>query len=145
MWNRYKKILRVGDFEKRNFFESAILIFFFFLEKNIFFAFFPWKLVKVYWLARMGQNFDQVKCGNTFFPMPNILKGSVSTCNYLVTRLDKARHCFGILSIPVMKKDWQLFTFWKWKVKDSYTGTQKSALVRNTLFQCPFGFRVLIH
>ena len=45
---------------------------------EFFFAFFPWKLVKVYWLARMGQNFDQVKCDNTFWPMPNILKGSVS-------------------------------------------------------------------
>ena len=25
----------------------------------------------------MGQNFDQAKCDNTFWPMPNILKGSV--------------------------------------------------------------------
>ena len=49
----------------------------FFLKKKNFFAFFPWKLVKVYWLARMGQNFDQVKRDNTFWPMPNILKGSV--------------------------------------------------------------------
>ena len=32
---------------------------FFFRKKKIFFAFFPWKQVKVYWLARMGQNFDQ--------------------------------------------------------------------------------------
>ena len=36
-----------------------------------------WKLVKVYWLARMGQNFDQAKRDNNFWPMPNILKGSV--------------------------------------------------------------------
>ena len=77
-WNFHKKILRIGDFEKCTFFESAILNFFF-SEKNIFFAFFPWKLVKVYWLARMGQNFHQVKRDNTFWPMPNILKGSVCT------------------------------------------------------------------
>ena len=25
---------------------------------DFFFAFFPWKLIKVYWLARMGPNFD---------------------------------------------------------------------------------------
>ena len=43
------KILRIGDFEKWPFFESAILIFF---------ASFSWKQVKVYWLARMGRNFD---------------------------------------------------------------------------------------
>ena len=53
-WNFHKKILRIGDFEKCTFFESAILNFFF--QKKIFFLlFFPWKLVKVYWLARMGQ------------------------------------------------------------------------------------------
>ena len=75
-WNFHKKILRIGDFEKCTFFESAILNFFF-QKKKFFFAFFPWKLVKVYWLARMAQNFDQAKCDNTFWPMPNILKGSV--------------------------------------------------------------------
>ena len=47
------------------------------LKKEFFFAFFPWKLVKVYWLARMGQNFDQAKRDNTFWPTPNILGGSV--------------------------------------------------------------------
>ena len=31
-----------------------------------FFASFPWKHVKVYWLARMGQNFDKVKRDDTF-------------------------------------------------------------------------------
>ena len=51
------------------FFESAILIFF---------CFFPLKQVKVYWLARMGQNFDQANHDDTFRPMPNILK--VSLC-----------------------------------------------------------------
>ena len=43
----------------------------------IFFASFPWKQVKVYWLARMGQNFDQAKRDNTFWPRPNILKNVV--------------------------------------------------------------------
>ena len=47
--NFRKKILRIGDFEKWPFFESAILILF---------ASFTWKQVKVYWLARMGRNFD---------------------------------------------------------------------------------------
>ena len=46
-------------------------------QKNFFFALFPWKLVKVYWLARMAQNFDQAKRDNTFWPTPNILGGSV--------------------------------------------------------------------
>ena len=46
-------------------------------QKKIFFASFPWKQVKVYWLAMMGQNFfDQAKSDNTFWPRPNVLKGS---------------------------------------------------------------------
>ena len=55
--NFHKKISRIGDFEKWPFFESAILIFFF----QYFFFFFAsilWKLVKVYWLARIGRDFD---------------------------------------------------------------------------------------
>ena len=76
LWNFREKFLRIGDFEKRCFFESAILNFFF-RKKNFFFAFFPWKQVKVYWLARMGQNFDQGTNASTFWPRPNILKGSV--------------------------------------------------------------------
>ena len=74
--NFREKILRIGDFEKWAFFESAILNFFF-RKKKFFFAFFPWKQVKVYWLARMGQNFDQGTNDSTFWPRPNILKGSV--------------------------------------------------------------------
>ena len=66
-----KNFLRIGDFEKWPCWKSVILNFFF-QKKIFFFAFFPWKLVKVYWLARMAQNFDQAK-----WPMPNILKGSV--------------------------------------------------------------------
>ena len=50
----------------------------FFFKIFFFFAFFPWKLVKVYWLARMAQNFDQAKRDNTFWPTPNILGGSVN-------------------------------------------------------------------
>ena len=50
LWNFHENFLRIGDFEKRRFFESAIL---------------------------MGQNFDQAKCDNTFWPRPNILTGSV--------------------------------------------------------------------
>ena len=34
---------------------------------------FPWKSVKVSWLARLGQNFDQAKRDNTFWPRPNIM------------------------------------------------------------------------
>ena len=45
--------------------------------KKYFFASLPWKQVKVYWLARMGQNFDQAKPDDTFWLMPNILKGIV--------------------------------------------------------------------
>ena len=51
---------------------------FFFQKKKGFFASFPWKHGKGYLLARMGQNFDQAKRDNTFWPMPNILTGSVS-------------------------------------------------------------------
>ena len=46
-----------------------------FFKKNN--ASFPWKQVKVYWLARMGPNFDQAKHDNTFWPRPNILHPNV--------------------------------------------------------------------
>ena len=55
--NFRKKILRIGDFEKWAFFESAILNFFF-QKKNIFFASFPWKSAQIYMVEWMGQNFD---------------------------------------------------------------------------------------
>ena len=52
-----EKILRIGDFEKWAFFESAILNFFF--EKKIkFFASFPWKSAQIYMVEWMGRNFD---------------------------------------------------------------------------------------
>ena len=49
----------------------------FFSKKNFFFASFSFKMAKVSWLARMGQNFDQAKHDITFRPRPNILKGSL--------------------------------------------------------------------
>ena len=63
----------------KKFWELTILKNALFLSRPFwfFFAFFPWKLVKVYWLARMAQNFDQAKRDNTFWPTPNILGGSV--------------------------------------------------------------------
>ena len=56
---------------------------FFFFQKKIFLASFPWKQVKVYWLARMGQNFDQAKSDDSFWPRPNILHPSVSFDDFL--------------------------------------------------------------
>ena len=55
--NFREKILRIGDFEKWVFFESAILNFFF-EKKIIFFASFPWKLAQIYMVEWMGWNFD---------------------------------------------------------------------------------------
>ena len=49
-----QKILRIGDFEKLSFFESAILILF---SKKKFFASSPWKLVTNYVLEWMRLNF----------------------------------------------------------------------------------------
>ena len=66
-WNFHKKI-----------WELAILKNALFLSRP--FWIFPWKLVKVYWLGRMAQNCDQAKLGNTFWPTPNILGGSVPNC-----------------------------------------------------------------
>jgi hypothetical protein len=43
LWNFREIFLRIGDFEKLSFFESAILNFFF--KKKIKFASFPWKSV----------------------------------------------------------------------------------------------------
>ena len=55
-WNFHKKILRIGDFEKWPFFESAILNFIF-SKKKFFFASSLWKLVTNYVLEWMGLNF----------------------------------------------------------------------------------------
>jgi hypothetical protein len=53
-----KKILRIGGFENLSFFEWAILNFFLLhFHEN--------KSVKVYLLARLGQNFDQAKRNET--------------------------------------------------------------------------------
>ena len=54
--NFREKNLRIGDFEKWAFFESAILNFFF--RKIFFFASFPWKSAQIYMVEWMGQNFD---------------------------------------------------------------------------------------
>ena len=66
---KFKKKIQNGRLKKTIFFKIA--------NSQYFFASFPWKQVKVYWLARMGQNFDQAKRDNTFWPRPNILTGSV--------------------------------------------------------------------
>ena len=77
-WNFCKKVSRIGSFENLSFFNSAILkIFLIFFD--FFFASFPWKSVKVSWLARMGWNFDQAKRDNIFWPRPNIMHPSVCT------------------------------------------------------------------
>ena len=55
--NFREKILRIGDFEKWAFFESAILIFFF-RKKKIFFSSFLWKSAQIYMVELMGWNFD---------------------------------------------------------------------------------------
>ena len=55
--NFCKKILRIGGIEKLSFFESAILIFFF-QKKKFFFASFLSKLVTIYGVTRIFQNFD---------------------------------------------------------------------------------------
>jgi hypothetical protein len=51
LWNFHEIFLRIGDFEKLSFFESAILNFFFF-------ASFLGKLVQIYTVEWMGRNFD---------------------------------------------------------------------------------------
>ena len=62
-------------------------------NSQYFFASFPWKQVKVYWLARMGQNFDQAKRDNTFWPRPNILHPSVVTKIALLNNQFKLLRC----------------------------------------------------
>ena len=54
--NFREKFLRIGDFDKWAFFESAILNFFFLIF--FFFASFPWKSAQIYMVEWMGQNFD---------------------------------------------------------------------------------------
>jgi hypothetical protein len=49
--------LRIGDFEKLSFFESAILNFFS-KKRKFFFASFPGKSVQIYMEEWMGRNFD---------------------------------------------------------------------------------------
>ena len=60
-WNFHKKILRTVDFEKRRFWKSAILDFFF-LKKNKKFAWSPWKSVTNYVIEWTGLNFDVFPC-----------------------------------------------------------------------------------
>ena len=53
LWNFREIILRIGNFEKLNFFESVILNFFF--SKEFFSASSPWKLVPIYMVEWMGR------------------------------------------------------------------------------------------
>ena len=57
LWYFHKKNLRICDFEKLSFFESAILNFFY-SKKKIFFASFPWKSVQICMVEWMGRNLD---------------------------------------------------------------------------------------
>ena len=56
--NFREKILRIGDFEKGAFFESAILNFFFQIFFFFFFSLFQLKLSQIYIVEWMGRNFD---------------------------------------------------------------------------------------
>ena len=55
-WHFHKKILKIGNLKKTQFFWVAILNFFFFKKKK-YFASSPWKLVTNYVLEWMGLNF----------------------------------------------------------------------------------------
>ena len=57
-WNFHKKILRIGDFEKWPFFESAILNFIFSKKKKKKNPSFQQKFAHIYRIARIFKNFD---------------------------------------------------------------------------------------
>ena len=69
-----------------------------FFFKNFFFASFPWKLVKVYWLARVGQNFDDYPGFQPKITPPNISAGSV--CNFYFI----CSQCFNFNSVVKIRK-----------------------------------------
>ena len=71
-----KKIWKLAILKNALFFSRPFWNFFFQKKKKNY-ASLSWKHVKVYWLARIGQNFDQAKRDNTFWPKPNILHPSV--------------------------------------------------------------------
>jgi hypothetical protein len=73
-WNSHEKNLRIGGFENPSFFESAILKFF--LQKKKKLLQFPWKSVKTYRIARMGQNFDDYPGFPQIPGMPILLQHS---------------------------------------------------------------------
>ena len=114
-----KNFLRIGGFENLTFFESAILNFF--LPKKNCFASFPWKSVKVYWLARIAQNFDQAKGDYTFWIMPNILMKSVqqeeplsNTCLFSLMHVCSVSQVIEFLLDFSLKSEhilWKLFVF----------------------------------
>ena len=66
-------ISRIGEVLKISVFWFSLFDFF----QDFFLLQFAWKLVRCYWLARMGQNFDQAKCDITFWPLANILMARV--------------------------------------------------------------------
>ena len=78
-----------------------------------FFASFPWNQSKVSWLARLGWNYDQAKCDNTFWPRPNIMHPSV--CKVLNPKYDKysTKSCISAFfgKIGQSRKYWQFLKF----------------------------------
>ena len=69
-WPTEKKLIfQNRQFSKEireNFMDWSLGLKFFFRKKKKKFASFSCKMAKVSWLARIGQNFDQAKCDNTF-------------------------------------------------------------------------------
>ena len=67
--------------------------FFFFEKRKKETALFPWKQVKVYWLARMGRNFDNFLVSSQNSPRANISDRSVPTSQLISTLCAMILNC----------------------------------------------------
>ena len=80
-WNFHKKILRIGDFEKCTFFESAILNFFF--QKKIFFCFFPMKISQSLLVSKDGSKFWSSQMWRHFLTHAKHFDGECNSPSYV--------------------------------------------------------------
>ena len=99
----WQKLLSVWWWFKNSVFLSRPFWKNFCKKKNFVFASFPWKLVDIYRIARMGQIFDDYPDFQKIPGMPILLQHSVSIYFWNQTLLD-LRNKNGILKAEIIKK-----------------------------------------
>ena len=135
LWNFREKFLRIGDFEKRCFFESAILIFFlnFFW---IFFSFFPMKTSQSLLVSKDGSKFWSRHKWQHFLTQTKHFEGECMLKSYDFKRRGQASK-----NNPMGARAYQ-FSYQYTGIHQNYWFKAKNTEINKILQLCP-NFRIL--